>query len=57
MFILFETESGTIYEASILNIDVMGIAKTEREAMEWREKNPEYRTYKYTHNVKEGDDQ
>ena len=47
MYILLESASGTISDASIWNIDVMGTAQTEQKAMEWRDENPDYRTYKY----------
>lgn len=47
MYILLESASGTIDKADIHNIDCMGSAETEREAMSWRNQNFEYREYKY----------
>lgn len=47
MYILLESASGNISTASIYNIDVMGTADSESEAMAWRDENPDYRTYKY----------
>lgn len=47
MYILLESASGEIRDANICEIDAMGAVATEREAIEWYEANPDYRTYKY----------
>ncbi len=47
MYILLESTSGPIYTADIDNIDCMGSADNENDAMNWRNQNLDYRTYKY----------
>lgn len=46
MYILFEKNSSDA-ENYIYNFDCMGYAENEADAMDWRDKNPEYRTIKY----------
>lgn len=47
-YILFESYNsdcnGKLYE-----YDIMGYTKDEKDAMAWRDQNPEYRDYKYCH--------
>ena len=49
MYILLELASSSddIYSASVNCFDGMGYTRSEENAMAWRDKNPEYRTYKY----------
>ena len=46
MYILFE-KARAQGDDSIYNYDAMGVADRESVAMEWRDENSEYRTYKY----------
>ena len=46
MYILFE-KSNSRGDDSINNYDAMGVTDKENTAMEWRDDNPDYRTYKY----------
>lgn len=46
MYILFE-KARAQGDDSIFNYDAMGVADRESTAMEWKEANPDYRTYKY----------
>lgn len=50
MYILFE-KSDSKSSDELYNYDCMGYAHTEQAAMEWRDGNPESRTYKYCSNV------
>lgn len=47
MYILFESRQTNISNATIYDIDIMGSVPTEKEAMDWRNKNFDYRGYKY----------
>lgn len=47
MYVLFESNSRPINEASIYSIDCMGTAESEAEAIAWRNANIDYREYKY----------
>ena len=49
MYILLELASSSddVYSASVNCFDGMGYTRSEEDAMAWRDKNPEYRTYKY----------
>ena len=50
MFILFEKTNSRGGD-EICNYDCMGYATDEKTAIEWQEKNSEYRTYKYCPNI------
>lgn len=47
MYILLESSSSYIAKASVFDINCMGAVKTEKDAMDWRNENIEYRDYKY----------
>lgn len=44
-YILFEYDNSNL---SIANKDIMGVTLDKEKAIEWVNKNPEYRTYKET---------
>lgn len=49
MYVLFESSHATVTidAARIYEVDCMGTAETEKDAIAWRNKNLDYRTYKY----------
>lgn len=50
MYICYEAARAEIADKNLYNwhnLDAMGYADTEAEAMEWVAKNPDYRAYRY----------